>query len=385
MTLNIAKEVTELKDTRKVGGLRPFVEEDITFVASLIWRVLHGNNGPVPPTLPIYLRDLFINNPWCDDGIVSRVYEDSQGKVVGFFGAVPRRMSLQKRTIRIAFGSNFVVDPESRTSMAAVQLVKAFMRGTQDVSMTDSANEMSHRLLRSMGFSIVPAYSLSWARPLRPSQYALNTFLRLRKNRFVTGAALVARPICHVADAFATKLAMSPFRQCPLDAEDEELDNETLLRCLADIPSKSWLLPEYDTQSLSWVVEFIRKRKVLGDIRKALVRNSEGHIAGWYIYSLAPGNIGEVLQIGAYSASVQTVLKHLFYDAWKRGLVGLSGRMEPQFMEELTTNGCFFFRHGSWTLVHSNRPELLSLIQSGTAFFSRLDGEWSFRHGSGPA
>jgi hypothetical protein len=317
-----------------------------------------------------------------DDGIVSRVFENTQGKLLGFFGAVPRRMSIQGETIRLAFGSNLVVDPESRASITAMQLVRAFMKGTQDISITDSANEMSRPLLRSLGFNVVPVYSLQWARPLRPSQYAVSGLSRLnKKSRTVAMLGSIAKPFCSLVDALATSTRLSPLRQSQPATNDENLDTETLLQCLATIPSKHWIIPEYGRDSLNWVLDFISKRKVFGDLRKALVRDKDGKIIGWYIYSIAPGAVGEVFQVGAESPSIGIVLDHLFYDAWKHGLVGLHGRMEPQFMQELTSKSCFFFRHGSWTLVQSNRPQLLNLFQSGTAFFSRLDGEWSLRHG----
>jgi hypothetical protein len=367
-----------------MGGLRPFVEDDISSVADLIWRVLHERKGPAPSSLRTHLQDLFLRNPWMDDGIVSRVFENTEGKLVGFFGAVPRRMSIQGETIRLAFGSNLVVDPESRASVTAMQLVRAFMKGTQDISITDSANEMSRPLLKSLGFNVVPIYSLQWARPLRPSQYALNGLSRLNKNsRAVATIASVARPFGGVVDAVVTRARMSPLRQSQPATNDEDLDTETLLECLATIPAKHWILPEYDRESLSWVLDFIVKRRVFGDLRKAIVRDKDGKIVGWYIYSIAPGAVGEVLQLGAASPSMGIVLDHLFYDGWKHGLVGIHGRMEPQFMQELTSKSCFFLRHGSWTLVNSNRPQLLNLFQSGSAFFSRLDGEWSLRHGGG--
>jgi hypothetical protein len=364
-------------------GLRPFGESDIQPVADLIWKVLHERKGAAPASLHNHLGELFLRNPWLDEGIVSRVFEDSQGKIAGFFGALPRRMTLQGTTIRLAFGSNFVMDPESRVSMAAIQLVKAFMKGTQDISITDSANEMSRQLLRSLGFSVVPIYSLQWARPLRPSRYAVDTLYRMKKSRTVARIGSIAKPFCNLADALAASAGFSPFRQTESQTDDEDLNLETHLQCLATIPSKHFLLPEYDGKALKWVLDFIAKRRVFGDIRKAAVRNKDGKVVGWYIYSLAPGGVGEVFQIGAESPSIGLVLDHLFRDAWKHGLVGLHGRMEPQFMQELTAKSCFFFRHGSWTLVQSKRPDLLALLQSGAAFFSRLDGEWSLRHGGG--
>ncbi len=363
-------------------GLRTFVETDIPTVADLIWRVLHERQGSAPASLRTHLDELFLKNPWMDDGIVSRVFEDSAGKILGFFGALPRRMSVQGETIRLAFGSNLVVDPQSRASIVAMQLVKGFMKGTQDVSITDSANEMSRPLLKSLGFTVVPIYSLLWARPLKPFRYGVSAFSRLKKKqRSIATVASIASPFAAMGDILATKVRLSPFAQKQTWPEDEELDIPTLNECLKTIPAKNWILPEYDQDSLKWLFDFIAKRKVFGDLRKGLVRNEEKRIVGWYIYSLA-SSVGEVLQIGAESAAVGSVLDHLFHDASKRGLIGLQGRMEPQFMQELTSKSCFFFRNGSWTLIQSNKPDLVARLQSGTAFFSRLDGEWSFRHGA---
>jgi hypothetical protein len=363
-----------------MAGIRPLVESDVATVADLIWNVLHGHSGSAPSSLRFYVQDLFLQNPWKAEDIVSRVYEDSSGKIAGFFGAVPRRMSLQGNSVRLAFGSNFVMAPESRSSMAGIQLVRTFMKGTQDVSITDSANENSRQLLRSLGFQVLPIYSLHWTRPLRPSEYALHTLSRINRSRVIRALGTFARPFCNLADTIATGLNASPFRQRRLQGEDKEPDVQTLLQCISTIPAKNWMVPEYDLHSLNWVLDFIIRRKALGELRRGLVRRNE-KIVGWYIYGIGQNSIGEVLQIGAETSSVGIVLDHLFYDAWKRGLVGLQGRMEPQFMEELTARMCFFFRHGSWTLAHSSKPELLSLFQSGTMFFSRLDGEWCLRHG----
>jgi hypothetical protein len=362
-----------------MAGLRAFVEGDVPAVADLVWKVLHEQPGPSPAGLKVYFQELFFRNPWRDEGIVSRVYEDSEGKIRGFFGAVPRRMTIQGKPVRLAFGSNFVLDPECRASMAAMQLVRTFMKGTQDISITDSANENSRQLLRSLGFSVVPVYSLLWARPLRPSLYGVHGVARLKKNKLVATVGSLAKPACGLVDALAASLAISPFRQVRPTTIGEELGVETLLQCLNSMPSKQLLLPEYDLSSLDWVLKFVADRKAYGEVRRILVRNEEKKIIGWFIYYAVPGGVGEVLQIGADSPSIGKVLDHLFYDAWSIGLVGIHGRMEPQFMQELTQKSCFFLRHGSWTLVHSNKPELVGLFQSGTAYFSRLDGEWPFR------
>jgi hypothetical protein len=366
-------------------GLRPFVDGDTTVVADLIWKVLHERTGPAPASLRVHLQELFLHNPWMDEEIVSRVFEDSEGRVRGFFGAVPRQMAVQGKPLRLAFGSNFVMDPELRGSMASIQLVRTFLKGAQDISITDSANENSRQLLRSLGFTAVPIYSLQWARPLRPASYGINTFSRMKKSSAVRLMGKLAGPFGSLADFAANGLSVSPFRQVKPEIADLELDSEAHLQCLTSIPNKAWVVPQYSRESLDWVLDFITRRKVFGTLRKRLVKNKDGRNVGWYIYSLAPRGVGEVFQIGAESPSIGTVVDHLFYDAWEQGLIGLHGRMEPQFMQELTGRGCFFFRHGSWTMIHSTKPELLNPFHSGSAFFSRLDGEWCLRHGGNPS
>lgn len=360
-------------------GIRTFADTDVSQVADLVWKVLHEKEGTAPSDLRSYFRELFLENPWQEEGIVSRVVEDNQGKIVAFFGTIARRMAFQGKTIRFAFGSNFVVDPESRVTMAAIQLLRAFMKGPQDVSITDSANENSRQMLRSLGFSVVPVYSLLWARPLRPSFYALKGVARLKKSNLVRIASAISRPFSALADAVIVRMPLSPFRQFEPDTIGEELDLDTHLLVLGKLP-KNWLLPEYDAASLKWVVDFVVRNKSIGEeVRKVVVRNKNRKVLGWYMYYVNRGEVGEVLQVGAETGSVAKVLDHLFHDAWRRGLIGLHGRLEPQFMEDLTLKSCFFLRNGSWTLVHSNKPELVALVQSGTAFFSRIDGEWGLR------
>ncbi len=79
-----------------------------------------------------------------------------------------------------------------------------------------------------------------------------------------------------------------------------------------------------------------------------------------------------------------SVLDHLFWDAKKQGAVAVHGRMEPKFMQDFTNRCCFFYRLGGWMTAHSRNPELVSLIHSGDAFLSRLEGEWCLAFGKGP-
>lgn len=362
-------------------GIRPFTQSDAAPVADLVSKVLHERKGPTPPSLAQHLDELFLQNPWIESDIPSYVFEQSDSKLVGFFGVLPRRMTLLGRTVRLAFGSNFVVDPESRSSMAAIQLIRAFMKGPQDISITDSANDSSRQMLRSLGFKVSPIYSLVWARPLQPARYGLHGVVRLKKHGPIAKLALVAKPFATVLDSMATKLAASPFHHNHLKTEEEDATPEAILQALSTLPGKNWLLPEYTSDSFNWVFRFIQKRKAYGALIKKIIRNQEGKLVGWYVFGKADGSIGDVLQIGAEAPSASLVLNHLFRDAFREGLIGLHGRMEPQFMDEMSRSASFFVRQGSWTLLQTKSPELAEPFLTGNAFFSRLEGEGVMRFG----
>jgi hypothetical protein len=52
------------------------------------------------------------------------------------------------------------------------------------------------------------------------------------------------------------------------------------------------------------------------------------------------------------------VLDHLFRDAWNCDALAVHGQMDPVHVEDLRERCCFFYRRGSWLLVHSRDPEL---------------------------
>jgi hypothetical protein len=114
----------------------------------------------------------------------------------------------------------------------------------------------------------------------------------------------------------------------------------------------------------------------LGRFRQRLVRTAAGAPLGWYLYYVKPGGVGEVAQVAAMDSSAGAVLDHLFHDAWRCGLVGLSGQLDPRLMRELSEKSCLFRHGGPWMLVHSPDAEVLHALHRGDAFLTRLDGEW---------
>src|SRR5437016_14415655 len=101
--------------------------------------------------------------------------------------------------------------------------------------------------------------------------------------------------------------------------------------------------------------------KAYGEVQRTLLLNDRNEIVGWYIYYLKRGGVGEVVQIGGAKPFTADILRHLFFDAWKQGAIGLHGRLEARWVEEVSSTGCLFYRRGGWMQAQSRSEELLRL------------------------
>ena len=364
-----------------MGRIRAFVQDDIPRVAELNWQFLQRQTGPHPPGLEEYLRQVFFQNPWFDSSIGSLVYEEGH-RVVGFLGIVPRPMSVNGKPIQAAFGSSLVVHPESRWTLPGPQLLAAFMNGKQDLAMTDTASELSQQIWTELGGSTSAAHSLQWARPLRPSSYALYAMSRFGREG-TSGVGGRARRLLHkTVNAVAARIPLRRLRRPPGGATEEELGIDTLLdSCLPVCSAGYSLRPEYNRESLGWLLDFMSRMKAYGNLRKVVLRGATKEIIGWFIYYAKRGGIADVVQIGATELHMKTVFDHLLCDAWNHGAIGLHGRLEIRNAQELSESRCFFW--GTIPLLfYARNTELARLVQQGDAFLSRLDGEWCLKFGA---
>lgn len=362
-----------------MGRVRPFVQSDIPQVAYLYWNVLQGLDGYPPPAAETYLEELFFLSPWSNSAFPSFVFEDDRGAVVGFQGVVPRQMSLQASTVYAAYGTGLVVHPDSRSTLAAFHLLKAFFSGKQDLSLTDTANHASQQLWMALGGIVAVSHNMHWSRPLRPALYGLHGLSRFRNVTLPTALTTALRPLAGAVDAFATRIPSSPFylRSPILVAEIPDVD--TILACVSDSSGLYSLRPEYERGSLQWLLAFMDRLKAYGNLRQVVLRDRSGKVVGWYIYYVNRGGIGEVVRIGGGERAIRAVLDHLFHDGLAHGAIALHGRLETRLIQPLSERSCLFYQSSNRLLVHSRRPALLQLIHSNDALLTRLDGDWCLR------
>jgi hypothetical protein len=358
-----------------LGQIRPFTEEDIPQVTDLHMRVT-GNPDDISPghlnSCRTYLAEVFLDNPWRDEAISSLVHQEGDGRITGFIGVLPQRMSINGNVVRAALLCEFVVDFSAR-GFTGVNLLSKALRGPQDLSYSDQANASSRNLFEGLGGATSFLYSTRWTYPLRLFQFARYF---LKKQGLLPPLLLpVSSSVARILDTLGAPLRNRPSLPSAPRLLGEDLTCETLLACLTEFTAGRFLRPDYDHRSLSWLLERADRKRRKRRLQKVLVKTEQQEIAGWYLYYSEPRRPAEVLQLFAKPRFARGVVEHLFYHAWQQGAIAVSGRLEPDVAQVVSDKHCLCNLGPNWMVVHSRRPELLSAFDRGNVRLSRLDGE----------
>ncbi|HEY2381247.1 MAG TPA: GNAT family N-acetyltransferase [Terriglobia bacterium] len=357
----------------KSARIRRLASDDVVQVARLHHSLYRSNEEytrNIDRAYKLYFHDVYLGNPWYEEQLSPLVYEEADGKITGFLGVMPRSMRIGGRSIRAAISSMFMVEPNSRSSLAAVQLMKAFMSGPQDLSLADEATEPARKLWERLGGHTSALNSIYWTIPLRPAGF-LN--LRISRRDWLRPLAKASLPFCKTFDA-ALAAGRGYFHPARPRLLEKNLDVQTLLECARTLWDSQSLHPEYQESSLRWLLETGEHGGAGGRLEKLAVHSPEHGLVGWFIYHLGKGGVAELLQIGFKQNFAKDVLDHLMYRTWSQGAVAVAGRMDRQLMPHLAGNYVMNPRY--WMLVHSKNRELIDLIDRGENHLSRLEGEW---------
>ena len=346
--------------------LRPLEPADVPGLALLHARLYPGAS---PALYAGYALEMLFRNPWADPAIPSWLAE-LDGRMVGALGVVPRRMRLGERSLRVAVSCQLMVDPERGSGLVALELLRRFFAGPQDLAIADGANDASRRLWEASGGTASALHSLHWIRLLRPAQGLLG----LARGRWRKLSA-VAAPFAAMLDACVPSRSSAPYAEEPLDAA-------TLRGALGELRQYT-LKPDYDADSLDWLLGQARAKRRHGELQACLARERGGRIAGWFLYYLN-GGVSQVLQLGARRGCLEPMLEQLSHHARERGARALEGRMDPGLAPALQGKRVLLQNRGIWTLLHARDQALLVPFLRGDAFFSRLDGEWWMRFAGEP-
>lgn len=321
-----------------------------------------------PQPLLDYFREIFFRSPFASAEHPSLVYLD-QGKLVGFLGVLARDMEFRGQRIKAAVTSQLIVDRARHRGFAAIEMLRRFLRGPQDLSFTDGAGGPVHLLWSSAGAQPSRLYSFNWARPLRPFGMVGSFGARMGPLGKVAGVA--AAPL----DFLASRLPLPALRPPRSECVSTPLNSSEMYRCMLEVGWREALKPCHQLSSFEWLMAQTAANPI-GELSMTAVHKQDGELCGYYICQVKRGGAASVLQIGTRRHDqFDQVLGALFRDAWERGATFVKGQAIPSALVNLTDHYCLFRQAHTCVVFQARDPRLENAILRGDAALSRLDGE----------
>jgi hypothetical protein len=350
--------------------VRPARPDDLGQLAAL-HRAIWGGPSSSPESAERYIGRLFFEAPAGDGDPSPLVWQDGAGRVTGCLGILPGRMAFRERELRVAIGHNFMVAPRARGSLAGVALLRTLLAGPQDLTLAQSPEPVA-RLWERMGGVRLASFSSRWTQPLSPARYAAAKLAP--GSRIVPGPWL--RRSWAVLDRLVGRRARVMTPPPRREGRTAPLTPPAMVTGVRAYAREHAINPVYDATQLSWALGVLAGKTAYGTLCQAMVVDGRDEPVGWYLYYAGRHGIGEVVQVAARPDGLATVLDHLVDDARRRGLMAISGQLEPRLLPVLTRALTLLHPPDTWVLAHSRHRDVLDTLVRGDAFLSRLDGEW---------
>jgi hypothetical protein len=297
-------------------------------------------------------------------------------------------MRFGDKTLLAAFCGSLLVENPETAPLAGARLLKAFLAGPQDVSFSETANALSHRMWLLTGGETLPDHSLNWIRVLRPAGLALALAERAIPAFRVLGP--LARGIdrllgrCRwIAGSARRWSGLDPMATLPGQLKVNEISSEAFGRLLKTMTEHYAFAPTWDETVLAAQLGDALHKPDYGAPVVAEVATRSGAPIGGFFYHARPGGIARVLQALARPGQEGAILDHLIRDAAERGAVGIVGRTQPALLPALLTRRVVLLPRSS-TVMHVRDPALAETLRAGRGFLNGFSGEtWSRISGGG--
>ena len=362
--------------------IRPMEGTDLDAVATLYERVMRSGGATASPELRAWFERVVFDHPWVDPEIPSLVAIED-GDVTGFLASHARRLRIDRSPGRLACSGQLVVDPTARRHATGALLLRTYLDGPQDLTITDGATELIRAMWERLGGELAHPQCLEWLKPLRPGSLAAVLWAQQRGRSRPAGLASAAGRAVDAAASLPparrlerTVSGGSPSPTAHRAARAEPLTAEGLITELPAITTRLRMCPDYDAAFVGWLLHELAAVRARGELRARMVRDDDGRALGWFAYYLVPGGLSPAVSVAAGDEpSAGAVLDTLLDDARAGGAAGLRGRLEPLLVAPVAARGCFL-RYVGMALVHARDPGLVALATSRHALLTRLDGEW---------
>lgn len=351
--------------------IRPLRHDDLGAVVDLYQRVVRG--GGVPPGwLEAYFRETLLEHPWYDEELPSLVSEEADGRIGGMIGVHARQLRFDGRPIRLACSGQLVADP-AIGGASGFFLVRAFLAGPQDISITDGANESARAIWTRLGGVVRELESISWMAALRPARASLDVLTSRRPRGLLrSGGDAIGR----VSDTVWQRRSHGADRSA---LTSKPLAPELLTSLLPESSAGRRIAAAYDAGFSRWLLDMLGRSTQRGELRARAVESNDSQRIGAFVYYRRRGGRSQVVGLLARPGHLGQVCDSLFHDAKLGGAAFLTGRLEPGVAEAMRGRRCLL-RYSGEALVHSRDEGLLRAIRAGEASLTLLEGEYWMTH-----
>lgn len=363
-----------------MSQVRAAAAADMPAVAAMFQKVFRDARQPASPALEAHLRRHYLEAPGYDPEIGPLVHLGADGAITGFIGVNAFPMVFGERRLRAAACGSLMVDPAANDAMAAARLLKVFLGGPQDLSMSETSSEVSARMWTRLRGIALPQYSLDWVRMIRPCAF----MLEVAASRI--GAVRLLAPLGRGVDRVLRR-RMDPVHLRWSGVPDEmpvkgglivaEADWSEFAALVGPLTQGFAIRPEWSAAQIAHMVDEAARKPAFGEPVLGVVRSGSGVAVGAFAYHLRPGAIARVLQILARPGQADAVLDCLIRDATQRGAAGLRGRTQPALLEAMLERR-IAFTHIASTVIHARDEAILDAFRNGQGFLNGFAGEgWS--------
>jgi hypothetical protein len=361
------------RETVPAATIRPCRSEDLPAVAAIFRKQFHNRIKPNSVPIEGYLKEVFLEHPWRDEKVQSLVCVGPDQSVLGFIGVFPLRLAFDGVPLSGAISGTLMVNDPAAQPLAGARLLRAFLNGGQQISVSESANGISQIMWDKLGGATSAPYSMEWLRVFKPARFAV----AVGSER--TSALNLFGPLAGAFDSVAGMLKRNPLRLGTegVGFSGADIDEAKTIDLLIGLSASYRLRPEWDRASLAWFLAQAAEKRRYGPLVRRAVRNRKGVTVGVYLYCVRPKAIAFVLQILAAPQAADAVVDDLLANAVRKGAVAIRGRTQPELADILLRRKAIFL-HAASTVVHSKREDILAVIRSGEALITGLAGEsWS--------
>ncbi|RCS22869.1 hypothetical protein DUT91_15355 [Phyllobacterium salinisoli] len=365
--------------------IRPLEAADIPAVAGLFQRIFRDARQPTPEALAVYLRRLYLEFPGRDPEINPLVHLKDDGGISGFIGVTPLRMTFEGKPLRAAICGSLMVENHESDPMAGARLLKAFLAGPQDISLSETASEVSAAMWTRLRGVQLSQYSLDWIRVIRPVSFF--THLISAKAR----AARMFSPLAgRIDQTLRGRMEADALHWSGLSDKWKraggygtvQITRDEFAGLIAPLTAHFPLRPDWASDQLEQILLDAERKEEYGPATFCRVETKTGKPVGAFLYHSTPGAIGRVLQVLALSGHTGAVIDSMLSYAAEQELAGLRGRTQPALLEAMLGRR-IAFTHLASTVVHARDPEIVRAFEDGKAFLNGIAGEhWSRLIGS---